>query len=207
MKPEYKVFAAAIFFGMFFWFSESVIDSLFFREGTLLDSLIFKIPSHDLHLRSISLALFLIFGLLMFRLVSKNQKVRNALLESEKFANSLINAPTDSVFLIDAEGIILKLNDTAAKVLGKSKIELLGKNISTLFAFEVAERRKEWYEAILRTGKSLRREDERDGIWFDTISYPILNETGKVSQIAILARNITDRKKVEEELENIFTDR
>jgi PAS domain S-box-containing protein len=46
----------------------------------------------------------------------------------------------------------------------------------------------------------VRFEDERDGRWYDTVAYPILSETGEVKKIAIIARDITDRRNTEEAL-------
>ena len=45
----------------------------------------------------------------------------------------------------------------------------------------------------------MRYEDERDGRWYDTVAYPILVD-GEVTRIAMIARDITDRKKAEDKL-------
>jgi PAS domain-containing protein len=37
-------------------------------------------------------------------------------------------------------------------------------------------------------------------MWYDTVAYPILGDTGDVTKIAIIARDITDRRRIEEEL-------
>jgi PAS domain S-box-containing protein len=51
---------------------------------------------------------------------------------------------------------------------------------------------------ILETKKMVRFEDERDGIWYDTVAYPIIVNTGEVKRIAIIARrDITERKMAE----------
>ena len=140
------------------------------------------------------------FSVASVRDITKQKESLQALQESEEIACTLLKAPTDSVFLIDSDGIILELNETAAKNFGKSIQELQGMDIFSLFSPEIAKRRKGWFEEIIQTAKPLHEEDERDGIWFDTINYPILDKAGKVSHIAILARDITERKKTEEVL-------
>ena len=45
----------------------------------------------------------------------------------------------------------------------------------------------------------MRYEDERDGRWYDTVAYPIIVD-GEVTRIAMIARDITDRKKSEDDL-------
>ena len=37
-------------------------------------------------------------------------------------------------------------------------------------------------------------EDERDGMWFDIVAYPIIVDTGEVKRVAIIARDITEKK-------------
>ena len=46
----------------------------------------------------------------------------------------------------------------------------------------------------------VRFEDQRDGSWYDTVGYPIVGETGEVTRIAIIARDITNRRNTEEAL-------
>ena len=46
----------------------------------------------------------------------------------------------------------------------------------------------------------VRFEDERDGRWYDTVAYPIMSESGEVTRIAVIARDITDRRNTEEAL-------
>ena len=46
----------------------------------------------------------------------------------------------------------------------------------------------------------MRFVDERAGTWYDTVAYPILDETGEVKKIAIIARDITEQKTFEKRL-------
>jgi PAS domain-containing protein len=49
----------------------------------------------------------------------------------------------------------------------------------------------------------VRFEDERDGNWYDTVAYPIAIESGEVTRVAIVARDITERKKGESKIRGI----
>jgi PAS domain S-box-containing protein len=53
---------------------------------------------------------------------------------------------------------------------------------------------------VIGTKKAIRFVDERDGIWYDTVAYPIFSEGGEVNKIAIIARDISDRQRIEEAL-------
>jgi len=140
------------------------------------------------------------FTVASIRDVTEQKETEKKLQESEKIAEALISAPSDSVFLIDKEGIILDLNETAAQSIGKSIDELRGQYIYGLFSPEVSKRRKKWLKEILQDKNPIRVEDERDGKWFDTICYPILDQAGDISSLAIFSHNITQRKKVEQDL-------
>jgi len=129
--------------------------------------------------------------------ITDRKKVEMALRESEATARVLMNAPTDSVILMDTKGIILALNETAALRFGKRSDELVGILTDDLLPEEVARSRRSLIAQVLEKKKMVRFEDEREGIWFETVAYPILSETGDVIKIAIVARDITDRKNAD----------
>ncbi|MCK9593679.1 MAG: PAS domain S-box protein [Methanoregula sp.] len=132
--------------------------------------------------------------------ITEQKKAEDALRESKAIALALINAPTDSVILLDRPGVILALNETAALRLGKRRDELIGTLVDDLLPKEVAQSRRTVISQVLENKEMVRFEDERNGRWFDTVVYPIVNETGDVTRIAIVARDITDRKNTEKAL-------
>ncbi|MCK9581652.1 MAG: PAS domain S-box protein [Methanoregula sp.] len=130
--------------------------------------------------------------------ITERKRTEDALRESEATARALINAPTDSVILMDTQGIILALNETAAARFGKRSDELIGILADDLLPKMVAKTRKMLITQVLEKKEMVRFEDERDGRWFDTVAYPVVNDTGEVNKIAIIARDITDRRNTEE---------
>jgi PAS domain S-box-containing protein len=122
-----------------------------------------------------------------------------ALLESEATARALMNSPTDTVILMDTRGIILDLNETAAFKFKKSGDNLIGTLADTLLLPEVAKSRRALTTRVIETKQIVRYEDERDGRWYDTVAYPVIVD-GEVTRIAMIARDITDRKKSEDAL-------
>jgi signal transduction histidine kinase len=54
-------------------------------------------------------------------------------------------------------------------------------------------------EQVARSGRYVRFEDEREGTWFDQSVYPIFDKEGNVAQLAVFARDITDRKQAEQQ--------
>jgi PAS domain S-box-containing protein len=132
--------------------------------------------------------------------ITERKRAEEALCQSEATARALINAPTDSIVLLDSDGVILELNETAARRLGKPKDELIGILADTILPDDIARARRSIISQVLSKKTAIRFEDERDGEWYDTVAYPILGDKGDVTKIAIIARDITDRRQIEESL-------
>jgi PAS domain S-box-containing protein len=132
--------------------------------------------------------------------VAERKQAEEMLLESEATLRALINAPTDSILLLDSRGVIVNLNKIAAERFGKSRDELIGTLADNLLPENIAERRRSMISQIFEPDRTVRFEDVRDGIWYDTIAYPILDKDGAVSRIAVIARDITEHKQAEERL-------
>jgi len=132
--------------------------------------------------------------------ITERKRAEEALRESEATARALLNAPTDSVMLLDTRGVTLELNETAARRLGRPKDELIGVLADSVLPQEVAQARRSIISQVIDTKEAVRFEDTRDGVWFDTVAYPVIGANGEVNRIAIIARDITDRKRSEEAL-------
>lgn len=135
----------------------------------------------------------------VIRDITERKKAEEALRESEETGRALLNAPTDAVVLIDTHGTILLANETMAERLAKQVGELTGLNFSSLYPTEQTGKNDAYVEQVIRTGEPVRFEDKRLGLWLDNVLYPIPDKYGKVNKIAIISRDITERKQAEEE--------
>ncbi len=131
--------------------------------------------------------------------ITQRKQAEWALLESEATARALMNSPTDTVILMDTRGIILDLNETAAVKFKKYGDNLIGKLADILLPKEIAQSRRKLTTQVIEKKQIMRYEDERDGRWYDTVAYPII-VNGEVTRIAMIARDITDRKRSEDAL-------
>ena len=138
--------------------------------------------------------------LVIVRDINERKKAEETLRESEATARALLNAPTDSVILIDCEGKILALNEIAASRFGKRSDELVGIMSYDILPKEVAQLRRSLMAPVLEKREMVRFVDQRDGRWYDTVAYPIVNESGDVKKIAIIARDVTEQKNIEKQL-------
>jgi len=118
----------------------------------------------------------------------------------EEITRELLNASPDAAYLVKTDGIILTLNEPGAKELGQPICELLSKCIWDYLPSEVAQKRREHMENVIQSGVPVRFEDEWNDSCLDDIIHPLFDDQGKVDQVAIYARDITERKHAEEAL-------
>ena len=120
--------------------------------------------------------------------------------QKDETIRALLNARTDSALLLDARGTILAANETSAKRIGRPPEELCGTCVFDYFEPPVAEWRKKKMQEAVRSGKPVRFQDERSGVWFDNNVVPVLSAEGGVERLAVFATDVTDRKRAEEAL-------
>ncbi len=135
--------------------------------------------------------------------LNETSRVKKELEKKEAMLSGLVNASADRVLLMDIEGTLLALNDSSAKALGKKKNEMLGTNFYDYFKPDVLEIQKEKVKEAIQTGKRVYLTDRVDGVILDSIIAPIKNSAGQVIKLAIYARDITEHKRIEEELSYI----
>lgn len=129
---------------------------------------------------------------------------REALGESEETAWQLLDATTDAVILTDLRGTILACNEAAAQRFGKGLEQMVNMNLYDLLPADVMASRKAQVAEVIRTGRPVHFEDEREGMIYDERLFPVFDErSGRVTRIAVFARDITTRKWVEEVTEQL----
>jgi two-component system cell cycle sensor histidine kinase/response regulator CckA len=132
--------------------------------------------------------------------VTNRKTVELALKESEYILKATINAIQEVVILVDREGNILTTNETMAKRFKMSPEDMVGKLLFQYFPEDVAKKRKEYLLGVVETGQIARFEDSRQGTYFESYYYPVLDEQGQVGKVAIFARDITERRILQAQL-------
>ncbi|MGA1865345.1 MAG: sigma 54-interacting transcriptional regulator [bacterium] len=131
--------------------------------------------------------------------ISQKRKLNKSIPEYVDTEKVLINAFTESLILIDKDGIILGLNEKAADGLGKSFDELLNQSLYDFIPPRLALSNK---EKIDKAVKSKRPVFSNEGIGkskVDTSYYPISDENGKVVKVVVICRKMQgydERKNV-----------
>lgn len=134
--------------------------------------------------------------------VTERKKAEQALIQSEANYRNLINGMDESVWVIDFDGNFIDFNNAAIEMLGYSKEELRSLGIRGIDNYLNQEQVKNLIRrvALGQTQIFETMHTTKDGFRIPVeISSSLVVYQGKQAILAI-ARNITERKKVEEKL-------
>lgn len=145
------------------------------------------------------------FGLgAIARDISQRRAAEEALAASEERYRTLAEASPDAIFVVDAGGFYRFANPAAARFVGRSIEEMLGRRGEEWFPPGLAARHRESVRRVIATGEPFSGESQvplaQGSGWFDTRLVPIHSETGIVAVLGI-ARDITERKAAESRLQ------
>ncbi len=132
--------------------------------------------------------------------ISDRMLVEQKLRDSENLARTMLDATTDSAFLLNTRGVFLAVNSIGASRLSRKPEEIIGRHMSEVFPPSVFDFRNRILNSVISRRESIRVQDERQGLHFDTFYSPILNENGAVSMVAFFAQDITERVVYEQKL-------
>lgn len=122
--------------------------------------------------------------------------------KSEEKYKSLVENAEDIIFTVDVEGKIVSINKHGLDFLNKSESEILGRMISDIFSPEGLILMIN-IKNILRTGESRQITHriilDNKEFWFNTNLRALKDEKGNIYNILGISRDITDRKKMEEQ--------
>jgi PAS domain S-box-containing protein len=136
----------------------------------------------------------------VFRDISERREADQALRESRATARGLLDATKESLLLLDQDGIIIAVNQTAAHRFRQTPGDLVGTSLFDRLPQQLRESRKAHFINVLETGNPVDFEDVRDEMVFHNFYYPVQDKTGEIMGVAIFAQEITERRRMEEDL-------
>lgn len=121
-RSRRRILLLSVAFGLGVWAVDAFIDRVFFYDAPFLSLLITDVPEHELYIRTVIVASFLLFGIVVWRLI-RNLRERE---EELGLFRTLIDASNDSVYVIDGQtGQFIDVNRRACDLLGYERAELL----------------------------------------------------------------------------------
>jgi PAS domain S-box-containing protein len=111
---------------------------------------------------------------------------------------------TDAVYVKDLQGRLLMINSAGARYLGRSVAEVIGKDASEVFSPESGRQIMERDRAVLQSGETCTCEEVgvAAGVTrtFLSTKGPYRDANGQVIGLLGISRDISDRKRAEEEI-------
>ncbi|NMB36113.1 MAG: PAS domain S-box protein [Firmicutes bacterium] len=139
---------------------------------------------------------------MVFSDVSEQYAAREALKKSEARYRTIVENTNDALFVRDFKGEILDLNDTACRLLGYKREELLGINLAAIRSPEEQARTSERLGQLLKENKLLFEGTlmHKNGSPIPVeISQAVISREGD-GLIQSFARDITGRKRNEQQI-------
>lgn len=133
--------------------------------------------------------------------ISDRRRSEQKLRESEENMRALLNATSESLILMDVNGKLLQVNEAGAKRMGSASPELIiGRSIYELLPAELAGQRRAQAAKVVKTGQSLQFEDLHEGRYENRVLYPVFDDKGRVTRLAVFGTDVTEFRKMEEKL-------
>ncbi|MBI3600498.1 MAG: PAS domain S-box protein [Nitrospinae bacterium] len=139
--------------------------------------------------------------------ITERKKMKESLKISEERYRGLVETSTDAIISVNEAREIIQWNDSASKIFGYSKYEIMGKLIDIIIPEDYRNKHIEGFKRHIETGegKAIGKTIELEGLRKDGFIVPIelsLSElkTGNSYIFTGIIRDLTERKQVEHEM-------
>ncbi len=199
MKTEYKVIVLSVAIGLVVWVIDALIDFLFFYKKSFQSVLIPDSLDFELYLRLVWILFFLIFGIVVSKVIAKHRISEEELL---KFRLG-IDRSADATFITDIDGNIVYVNPAFEQIYGFSKEEAFGKTPRILKSgVHPAEVYKHFWETLLAkkvvNGELVNKTKDGKLLNIEGSANPILDKDRNIIGFLAIQRDITKRKQAED---------
>lgn len=116
--------------------------------------------------------------------------------DREAKARALINAPSETLLLVDQAGIILDINDTGAARFGANREALVGISLFQILDPVLGQICKDAVNTVFVSGADHGVTDhdrERD---LDLRFYPVFGDSGQVTRVAVFMADVTESRRM-----------
>lgn len=145
----------------------------------------------------------------VFRDITDRKQVEEELDRKSSFLRTLVNTIPDLIWMKDIQGTYLACNPMFERFFGAKESAIVGKSDFDFVAPELARFFLEHDTIAIRSGGPMSNEEFlkfADGSYegyFETVKTPMKDEEGNATGVLGVARDITDRKKKEAEINRV----
>ncbi|MEI6556293.1 MAG: PAS domain S-box protein [Paludibacter sp.] len=142
-----------------------------------------------------------VFGII--RDVSDRKKTEEALMNSEKIQQTILQTAINGFCILDTKGRFVECNESYSRMTGYTTHELLKMSITDIKVHESVDNAKDNFKEIIKTGfnRFETRHRCKDGSIIDVDINAQLKKFNKTDLIVAFIANITDRKRNEKKIE------
>jgi len=128
-----------------------------------------------------------------------------ATVDSPRLLLDLLDAVPLAVYVRTLDERFLLVNRSWEALTGKSRADVIGKNLFEVWPFETAIAFQRANDEVVRTGRPLVTEESAmgtDGMhWFQSFKFPMYDETGTMYAVGGVSPDITARKRLDRLIE------
>jgi len=134
--------------------------------------------------------------------ITEMKQMQEALRQSEESYRTLVEAAPDGVVSLDAEGRITASNEAFSRLLGYTKEEICDRHISEFATSPTQNRAGDYHGQLNKKGRvedefeAMGQQGQTIPLWIKAVALP--DREGKPTQTIIYARDITERKKLDQ---------
>ncbi len=142
--------------------------------------------------------------LVIVRDITERKQAERQLRQNQALLQAIIDNTAASIYVLDAQGRFLLINNTFADLFKLDKQAVIGKTDYDLFPHDAAEDYQSGDLEILKAGLPVQVEEHvprEDGMHtYVTLKFPLFDELGQPFALCGMSTDITERKHTEENL-------
>ena len=128
--------------------------------------------------------------------VEQRRQAEGQIRDREAKARALINAPTETLLLMDQTGIILDINDTGASRLGTIREPLIGQSLFDLLPEDRSTRLRHAVDGVFASGEAADITEYGQDMDLDLHFYPVFDDSGRVTRVAVFMADVTASRRM-----------
>ena len=138
------------------------------------------------------------------RNLTERKKAEDELSKELTLMETLLGHHPDFIYFKDNKARFQRVSNRFCEFFMLDKEEIIGKTDLELFPKEIAKQTYNEDLQIIKTGKPIiNKEENAKGSWVLTTKMPWFNKNGKIVGLFGISRDITERKKAEEEIKDL----
>ncbi len=199
MKDENRIVLLSLVSGLLLWVIDAAVDAFLFQGGPFLGSL-FSRDAHEIYFRVLIASCIFLFGVLAARLLARRR-------EAEERYRNIVELSSDFIYISDQDGRLLYMNNAGIRNLEYDPADIIGKPFSEFLHAadreKTFEKRREMAALNVDALNFENRYVTRSGRPITVLHNVrvLRNKNGAFMGTQGIARDITQRKEVEEESE------